>query len=372
MSDGIDKEGDQRLERRVGRDERAKPLAGNTRHEILPAPSMTIDKCPPRLLALEHTLAVQSIERRHERRVGGCRKARLQLAHRNRLLDHPQRVEDARFERSKDCFENSDAFSGLWHEVIIPAAAYTWRQVSGNHPTMTDVLEIDTLFLDAGGVLCHPSWPRVSAALAAEGIEISPQALQASEPFAKRDIDEARVVGWTTDSTRGWLYFNKVLEHAGVPLSDATDAALAVLHAYHRTENLWENVPPDVVPALERFRAAGLKLVVVSNANGRLRHLFDRLGLTAYFDVVLDSFEWHVEKPNPRLFEIALEQAQSSAARTAHVGDLFHIDVEGARNAGLREGVLLDAADLYAHTDCRRIRKLDELADVIRLARPLK
>jgi putative hydrolase of the HAD superfamily len=237
---------------------------------------------------------------------------------------------------------------------------------------MIHPLEIDTLFLDAGGVLCHPSWPRVSAALAAEGIQISPPTLQAAEPFAKRDIDEAHLVGWTTDSTRGWLYFNKVLEHAGIPLSDATDAALAVLHAYHRTENLWEHVPDDVVPALARFRSAGLKLVVVSNANGRLKHLFDRLGLTSHFDVVLDSFEWQVEKPDPRLFQIALEQAQSSAARTAHVGDLFHIDVEGARNAGLREGVLLDPTGLYPHTDCRRIRRLDELVDVIRLARPLK
>ena len=36
----------------------------------------------------------------------------------------------------------------------------------------------------------------------------------------------------------------------------------------------------DVKPALGRLRALGLTLVVVSNANGRLRHLFDRLGLT--------------------------------------------------------------------------------------------
>lgn len=234
---------------------------------------------------------------------------------------------------------------------------------------MTPDLVINTLFLDAGGVLCYPSWTRVSTALAREGIQVSPNALAAAEPLAKRDIDEATVVGATDDKSRGWLYFNKVLEYAGVTLCEATDAAIAVLREYHRVDNLWEDVPPDVVPALERFRELGLTLVVVSNANGRLRHLFDRLGLTPLFDVLLDSHDWHVEKPDPRLFHIALEQARAQPQHTAHVGDLFHVDVAGARSAGLLEGILLDTANLYPHVDCRRINRLDELVQVIRLAR---
>lgn len=226
-------------------------------------------------------------------------------------------------------------------------------------------LAIKTLFLDAGGVLCHPAWPRVSAALAAEGVDVSADALAKAEPLAKKEIDEASVVGATDDATRGWLYFDKVLAHAGVPLSQATDAALAMLRDYHRSENLWEHVPSDVKPTLARLRTLGLTLVVVSNANGRLHYLFDRLGLTEYFDVVLDSHHWAVEKPDPRLFQIALAQSGGTAESTAHVGDLYHIDVKGARQAGLREGVLVDAANLYPHVDCRRIRRLDELVEAI-------
>src|SRR5918999_5246341 len=172
-----------------------------------------------------------------------------------------------------------------------------------------DPLTITTLFLDAGGVLCHPAWERVSDALAGEGVIISPAQLARAEPLAKKDIDEASAIGATSDAVRGWLYFNKVLEHAGVPLSQATDAALAMLHEYHGSENLWEYVPADVKPALAKLRALGLTMVVVSNANGRLRYLFDRLGLTEYFDVVLDSHQWAVEKPDPQLFRIALEQS---------------------------------------------------------------
>jgi HAD superfamily hydrolase (TIGR01549 family) len=230
-------------------------------------------------------------------------------------------------------------------------------------------LRIKTLFLDAGGVLCHPSWTRVSAALGAEGVPVSAEALAAAEPLAKRDIDHASVIQSTDDSKRGWLYFNKVLQYAGVDLGAATDTALARLREYHGSHNLWEFVPGDVPPTLAAFRARGLKLVVVSNANGRLRHLFDRVGLTGYFDAVLDSHEWGVEKPDARLFRLALDHAQAAPETTAHVGDLFHIDVAGARAAGLREGVLLDSAGLYPEVDCRRIRRLDELVAVIELAR---
>ena len=233
----------------------------------------------------------------------------------------------------------------------------------------TAPLTIGTLCLDAGGVLCHPSWARVSAALATAGVDVSAEALAAAEPMAKRDIDHVAVIRATDDVKRGWLYFNTVLEYAAVPLSDATDAALSVMRDYHGVHNLWEYVPGDVKPALARFRALGLTLVVVSNANGRLRHLFDRLELTGYVDVVLDSHEWAVEKPDPRLFHIALEQSGSRPETTAHVGDLFHVDVTGARAAGLREGVLLDPTGLYPDVDCRRVRTLAELASQIEVAR---
>lgn len=230
-------------------------------------------------------------------------------------------------------------------------------------------LRIDTLFLDAGGVLCHPAWTRVSLKLSGHGVSVSAETLAAAEPHAKKEMDEATVIGSTDDASRGWLYFNKVLEHAGVPLSSDTDAALHDLRAYHRAENLWEHVPADVIPAVDALRQLGLRLVVVSNANGRLRHLFDRLGMTPAFDVVLDSHDWGVEKPDPRLFQIALEQSGATADATAHVGDFFHIDVAGARAAGLREGILLDTADLYPHVDCRRVGTLDDLVAAVRAGR---
>jgi HAD superfamily hydrolase (TIGR01549 family) len=220
-----------------------------------------------------------------------------------------------------------------------------------------------TIFLDAGGVLVTPNWHRVSAALAAHGVTVAPGALQAADPLARRDLDLG-LGGAASDQQRGWHYFNLVLDHCGVPRSDRTDAALDDLQAYHRDRNLWETVPDGVPAALDRLREMGFKLVVVSNANGRLKLLFERLGLAPRFDVMLDSAEEGVEKPDPRLFQIALDRSASRPEDTLHVGDLYHVDVEGARGAGLR-AVLLDAAGLYPEADCPRIRTLGELPELL-------
>lgn len=231
-------------------------------------------------------------------------------------------------------------------------------------PVFLFAVLLETLFLDAGGVLVFPNWARISDVLGAHGVRVGAAALAAAEPLAKRQIDLATTVGGTNDRQRGWLYFNLALTQAGVELSDATDAALAELHAYHAAHNLWETVPDDVRPALDRLRGLGLRLVVISNANGTLHAAFDRLDLTSAFDLVLDSCDEGVEKPDPRLFQIGLARAGARAETTVHVGDLYHVDVVGARNAALR-AVLLDAAGLYEGFDCPRVQSLDELADGI-------
>ncbi len=226
-------------------------------------------------------------------------------------------------------------------------------------------MPLDTVFLDAGGVLVFPNWARVADALVRRGVPADPRALASAEPHAKHEMDAPPgLAAAKTDLQRGWVYFNLVLKHAGIPRSDATKAALDDLHAYHQAFNLWEFVPADVAPALDALRARGVRLVVVSNANGKLRELFDRVGLASRVDLLFDSHEEGVEKPDPRLFRIALDRAGARAEATVHVGDLYHIDVVGARAAGLR-AVLFDAAGLYPDADCPRIRALGELVHLL-------
>ncbi len=226
-------------------------------------------------------------------------------------------------------------------------------------------MALETIFLDAGGVLLFPNWQRISTTLARYGVDVSAWALARAEPFARRILDDQQVIGATTDASRGWLFFDLILEKAGVARSEATREALIDLHAFHRENNLWEFVPDGVRPALSDLRALGLRLTVVSNANGTLCAHMQRIGLDSLLDCVLDSYDEQVEKPDPRLFEIALDRSGARRDTTIHVGDLYNIDVVGARSAGLR-AVLVDEADLRPDADCPRIRSLDELVARVR------
>ena len=223
---------------------------------------------------------------------------------------------------------------------------------------------IDTIFLDAGGVLVWPNWTRVSAALGAHNVAVAPERLAAADPLARLSIDRADLIAASTDLRRGWTYFDLVLTHAGVPLSEHTAAALDSLQEYHRKENLWETVPDFVVPALRQLRTAAYRLVVMSNSNGTLHRAFTRLGLAPLVDVIVDSALEGVEKPDRRFFELGLARSGARAETTVHVGDLYHVDVAGARAARLR-AILVDEGDLRPEADCPRIRSIAALPPLL-------
>jgi putative hydrolase of the HAD superfamily len=226
---------------------------------------------------------------------------------------------------------------------------------------LPDGRSVRTVLLDAGGVLVRPNFARVAAALRARGVEADPRTLAAAEPKVKRELDRPPAPGLATDEERGWRYFDRLLSLAGIAASPATDAALRELKAWHDRHNLWEEVLPGVRASLSRFREAGLRLAVVSNANGTVARLLERLGLLSSFEAVLDSTVEGVEKPDPRLFLLALERVGGQAETSVHVGDVYHVDVAGARAAGIRP-ILLDEAGLYEGVDCPRIRGLPDLA----------
>jgi putative hydrolase of the HAD superfamily len=93
---------------------------------------------------------------------------------------------------------------------------------------------------------------------------------------------------------------------------------------------------------------------VISNANGTVRAKLERVGLAGYFEAILDSHEEGVEKPDPAIFRRAMERTGAAPSGSLYVGDMYHIDVVGAREAGM-EAVLLDPADLHADKPVRRM-----------------
>ena len=219
-----------------------------------------------------------------------------------------------------------------------------------------------TVFLDAGGVMITPNFPRLAEALARRGVAASAEALAGAEPHVKRELDHAPTIRTTDDARRAYVYFDRILERVGIPPNDATGEAIEELVSFNDREGAWDVVAPGSVGALARLRAAGCQLVVVSNSNGRVRRILSRTGIEPHVDLIIDSQEEGVEKPDPRIFGIALERSHADRAATIHCGDIYHIDIAGARAAGL-PAVLLDSAGLYHDADCPRVASLPEFAD---------
>ncbi|MEZ5649136.1 MAG: HAD family hydrolase [Burkholderiaceae bacterium] len=127
----------------------------------------------------------------------------------------------------------------------------------------------------------------------------------------------------------GWLrlrLLRDALAHAGEPVSLAEDAFEIFLQA-RQLVSLYTDVEPVLAAWAQRYR-----LIAITNGNADL----GAIGLARWFDTIVDAREAGTAKPDPRIFHLACERAGVEPARVLHVGDDWHRDVQGARDAGLR------------------------------------
>jgi 2-haloalkanoic acid dehalogenase type II len=122
----------------------------------------------------------------------------------------------------------------------------------------------------------------------------------------------------------------KVLEYlareAGYSI-DIVEPAYAVFDRARNDIDLF----PDVLPHLQTL-AENFALVALTNGNANLK----TIGIEHLFHDVVTASDVGVAKPDKDIFEIAVSRSGFSAAETLHVGDHPEIDVDGARQAGLR------------------------------------
>ena len=133
--------------------------------------------------------------------------------------------------------------------------------------------------------------------------------------------------------------------------------------------NLWRRVPEDLPAALDAFEAAGWRVGVVSNSEGMLVPLFDAVGLGDRFDVIVDSHHVGVRKPDPAIFEIAMDAMNTDAAHSVYAGDIPEVDLVGAHAAGLR-AYLVDPLGYYedgAYIDADRAPRVPSVHALVDL-----
>ena len=164
-----------------------------------------------------------------------------------------------------------------------------------------------------------------------------------------------------TDRDRAAVYLEALFRLAGVPAARMGEVR-DCLRRMHGERHLWCSVQQHTHDALARLRAAGLRLGIVSNSDGRVEQALSAAGLREYFDVVIDSSLFGVEKPDPAIFRAALEALDVAPEEALYVGDLYDVDVLGARAAGM-DAVLLAPGGVGQDRPCRTAASIDELVD---------
>jgi putative hydrolase of the HAD superfamily len=182
------------------------------------------------------------------------------------------------------------------------------------------------VFLDALGTLVElePPWISLRGMVPAEiGDEQLVEALKAEMAYYKEHAHEGRDEASLAELRERCAD----LVSSKLGLSVGVDELVAAIRfsAY-----------PDAIPALSGLRDRGLRLVTVSNWDCSLPRVLDGCGLGELLDGTITSAEVGARKPDPAIFERALELAGCEPGEALHVGDTAEEDVTGARAAGIR------------------------------------
>ena len=219
----------------------------------------------------------------------------------------------------------------------------------------------EAVSLDVGGVLVVPDHGLLAGALDDLAIAYDRSRFGLGHYLAMAAVD--RAASDPEDFTDYlWAFLDGV---------DVDEPARAVAHELLLgllSTPIWCQPLPGAREGLARLDRAGLRLAVTSNSDGRVEDLLRRHewvqvgpGPGVSVEVVTDSGNVGVGKPDRRVFDATLDCFGLPAERVLHIGDSVHYDVDGAAAAGLQV-VHMDPYALCT-ADHAHVRTLGELLD---------
>jgi len=181
--------------------------------------------------------------------------------------------------------------------------------------------------------------------------------------YVKR-LPEFLEVNLARDSERQAAFWARLAEdwlrETNLPMSSLPRMHEAAEELGFGPRSILFNLYDDVVPCLNLLDSLGVRAAVVSNWDYSLHRVLRMFGLYDRFVVVKASLEEGVEKPDPRLFQIALEEAGFSPGETLHVGDDPIDDIEGAAAACIRSVRIDRSLDRTTRPSIRTLSDLPE------------
>jgi HAD superfamily hydrolase (TIGR01549 family) len=230
-------------------------------------------------------------------------------------------------------------------------------------------VQIRAVFFDVGETLVHvdPSFADLFVTvLAGAGHRRSGDEVRDASAHIYARFSEAARDGsmWTTSPERSREFWTSVYERMlkELRVSDDDGLAATLYREFTRMENyvLFD----DVRPAIAALRQAGLILGVVSNFEAWLEEWFGVHELVETFPVRVISGIEGIEKPDERIFELALQRAGVDATASAYVGDNPEFDVDPPAALGMFP-VLVDRRDRFPDHTGARVRDLRDLPAIL-------
>jgi putative hydrolase of the HAD superfamily len=227
------------------------------------------------------------------------------------------------------------------------------------------------VLLDVGGIFHLPDHERIRAAFARAEFTVNVDVLDRAHYAGAARFPVGADV--ETDWKFRWQeYLDAYITTCGVGHDDPAlrDDVHKHLDSEFAVGDLWSHIIPGSVDGLRALIATGVHVGIISNADGTVA---ERLAAQEVLQVgpgigievacVIDSGAVGVSKPDPRIFQIALDAIGVAASDSWYLGDMPGIDVVGARAAGLWP-IVMDPFDLQAG-DYHRVRTLAEVAEMV-------
>ena len=238
---------------------------------------------------------------------------------------------------------------------------------------------IRAIFFDVGFTLLapHPSVIEIAqAACLRQGIDIDVDCLRKHQQHAEeflRNSSRAQPWAWSDETAINTIWTNFFTELLSPCLKNQPERLESCVQETVRAFDDAGNYAlyPDVLPCLKALHERSLTLGVISDWGVSLSLILRHHDLIPFFDFAVISAQSRRAKPDPQLFQTALERADTIPDYTIHVGDSYVLDVLGARSVGITP-ILLDRRQMHdpARLDCLVATTLYDLLDWLNIPRP--
>lgn len=226
------------------------------------------------------------------------------------------------------------------------------------------------VLLDVGGVFLLPSREHIRSALSQVG-----HTVDSDEAIDRAHYVSTRVfpmdLGGEESMGPYWRdYLDRYARTLEVEESLVPEVVEHLRNEY-TTGGLWSHEIEGARAGLRRLQKTGVTVGIVSNSDGTIGARLHEMeicqvgpGPGADVHCLIDSGQVGVEKPDPRIFDIALESLDLTSGEVWYVGDTPAFDVVGARRAGIRP-ILMDPFDVNGDYGVTCVRSLKDVAKAV-------